>query len=151
MQLTKFSTSISLGAQRNKNGIFDSVAAISSFCVFDTIEKYHLENESLHLENGSQHRGQQPAVWCGFYQLCRLKGYLNYILFMLFPFIVSFWSHTCFKFLNSVVGQLKLNNKVLTVVKYVGRAQDKVSKGSLWLPDCPIWVGLGMKIPFPRI
>lgn len=46
MQLTKFSASISLDAQRTKNLIFDSIAAISSLCGFGTIEKYHLEHKS---------------------------------------------------------------------------------------------------------
>jgi len=46
MQLTMFRDSISLDAQRIKNLIFDSIAAISSLYVFHTVEKGHLGCES---------------------------------------------------------------------------------------------------------
>lgn len=46
MQLTKFSASVSLDAQKTVNLIFDSIAAISSLCGFGTIEKCHLGHES---------------------------------------------------------------------------------------------------------
>lgn len=49
MQLKKFSSSASFHAQRAKNLVFNTIAAISSLCVFGTTGKFHKGHESLRL------------------------------------------------------------------------------------------------------